>query len=851
MRIRKLYKVQNNNNNMKKSKKLSEIRLYLIFVLSITFIIIQMGLGSVSAAQCNVTDTGGNNIINSSSISESCTLDKPGIYTMSPSTYYLNGSLTTGGITINSNNITLDCNGSIIIGNFTGAVDQRRGIYDSKMNTIIKNCRLNNYFYPLRSLGAVNSTYLNNTIFNCSRGISLYSTNNSFIYNNTITYFTSYGMTIEGSDFNIISGNLINQTYNTGDQKGFYISRSVEPVYSDFNNFSFNYIYGNNLLNGGFISINHLNNGSNFINNYIIGTKQAAINIYNSSDILIFNNTIINISAQQGIQSYNIYGNINISNNYIYNVSSSGSSGIYLFGLNLGNTSYISNNIIYKCAYGIRTLGYSNNTIKNNLIDGISAIGAALRGISIEHGSNYTYVSNNLINNVDVGIIFWNVTGAYLKDNIVYNATYDYDAYNTAYRFRQVDMGYSINNTANNTLKGFLIRKSNNIQLINNTIISILPNKSYSAWSRYDVQPCVDISELVETWIGGNEEINRYDNVTYIGTFKSNNITITNTNCLNFGVYLRLQGSQNIKHDFTNYWYRSFNFPNYLLDTDELFINNDWDSVYYINASRSYDKVGKQGYYGVFFSLITITKDYMYFKNLNNSNYSGLNLFNANKGLIYFNNNSGFIFNGNKSIFLDYLNSSYFLDNFNLTEGQNRQYSPIWFSSSTSNEKHIASNLTDSVNVTVILDLGNCDTKNYLKYVSDKGTTYTWSGRDAQAICKIFVTTGLELPIDTASASNIISWVDVPYSVMGSCTTSGTILITVIGYLGIVFLVMIFGIIMVIILLSLNGYLDLGNVANNVEFNWKTILLSMFIALLVIAIIAGMTGLFNNYLCEI
>jgi hypothetical protein len=94
----------------------------------------------------------------------------------------------------------------------------------------------------------------------------------------------------------------------------------------------------------------------------------------------------------------------------------------------------------------------------------------------------------------------------------------------------------------------------------------------------------------------------------------------------------------------------------------------------------------------------------------------------------------------------------YILNNFNLTEGINREYSPIWFSSSSNTEKHIASNLTDSVNVSVSFNVDSCENLGTITYKSNTGVqTLSFDGRP---YCLNKVVTISNILIEPATSSN-------------------------------------------------------------------------------------------------
>ena len=87
-------------------------RASLLLTALIIFIGICVGIGS--AATCNGTG----NVINSTTISNGCTLNTAGTYNFATGTYNLNGT-SSGGIDIQASNILLECNNSLIFGNWS------------------------------------------------------------------------------------------------------------------------------------------------------------------------------------------------------------------------------------------------------------------------------------------------------------------------------------------------------------------------------------------------------------------------------------------------------------------------------------------------------------------------------------------------------------------------------------------------------------------------------------------------------------------------------------------------------------------------------------------------------------
>jgi len=171
------------------------------------------------------------------------------------------------------------------------------------------------------------------------------------------------------------------------------------------------------------------------------------------------------------------------------------------------------------------------------------------------------------------------------------------------------------------------------------------------------------------------------------------------------------------------------------------------------------------------FNNIDVLQQYVYLSNLTSALLTnGTSIYNGSSSNLALNT-------GNVNITLNPNDFCYVLDNYNLTEGVNREYSPIWFSSSTSTEKHIASNLSDAVTILVITDIGDCETKNLVTYTTDTGVVTTWTGTQATDICNQFKTTGVQLTIEPATNSNILDWED------GTTNLARTILKLLVGFL--------------------------------------------------------------------
>ena len=156
-----------------------------------------------------------------------------------------------------------------------------------------------------------------------------------------------------------------------------------------------------------------------------------------------------------------------------------------------------------------------------------------------------------------------------------------------------------------------------------------------------------------------------------------------------------------------------------------------------------------------FFSPINLS-----IKNTNASGDGEIQLFGLTDALIH---NSTSICNGSNSntnsndgnvnITLKQAETCFVLDEFNLTEGDIRNHNPLWFSSSTSTQKNIASNLTETINSTIVFDAVSCSISS-VTYVSDSGAI---SYSPAFTCSNNMITIPLLDGIEQSTGSNIIT----------------------------------------------------------------------------------------------
>jgi parallel beta-helix repeat protein len=394
--------------------------------------------------------------------------------------YLLNKSITPQISTcfkITANNVTLDCglnriiNPSIAGSSATGisilgvknttirnciiSIQKNpiEGFYDTygillgginNFNNLIDNNILTNNKYGIYLAGTTysgNNTISNNIISNNNGswnyddhgiGIYLLTGRNNTIINNTIDNNDDTGILLTAySKNNNITSNIMN--YNGG---GVGLECSSNNTVA--NNLITNGISGNN-KNGYGISITDCDNGAgislnnNIINN-ILNYNSQGIDIYNSS-----NNNLINNTANNNYQSWGIALYFSTNNTLINNTANNNSAGGGILLSQFSDNNTLINNIAnYNNEVGIYMLASSNNTLmnnnaSNNVLSGIEFWGLCSRntlinniinnnpncGLYLYSDSNSNNITNNNITNNGYGIYIENSENNDISSSII------------------------------------------------------------------------------------------------------------------------------------------------------------------------------------------------------------------------------------------------------------------------------------------------------------------------------------------------------------------------------------------------------------------------------------------------
>lgn len=505
--------------------------------------------------------------------------------TLCTGTYNLKDANNNGVLNLSNDNIILDCNGSLLVGNYTNETDfYTFAIENRRSNNIVKNCNIRNYFTGIDTNGNTNTTYFNNIINNSRLGVALTNSNISNISGN---YFVND--TVAGIYSEIYESNNVH-IYNN------YFS-NIDNYQISSSGYSNNWIIENNshlsCIMGGISLIG--NNHAIVRNNLINKTKAGAYPIFTTNvyNLSIYNNNFTNAGDYLDLL-YSSRGLINVSNNNFYNCSWS-CIGVWASLPNVSNKITIQNNSFNDTSQAIHLGNYTNVEILDNRIDDVTNIFDGYEvGILALDGTNVTIARNNLTR---IGCI------------------------------------------------GILSQKGLNVNILNNSIdydFSWALSKGVEC--EREIQAGIGIQELYKTYTGDSSELESDNLNNKVRFYNNTNVNILGNIITNWNVLLRSQGTVNLINDLTNYWYRSFQAPTYLVNKDELYISNDFNNISNINYSSNPTGINYKLGQGWLASLggrtnfqveYSFFKDYIYFKNLNNSK----------REIVYYPNSSVNIYN--------------------------------------------------------------------------------------------------------------------------------------------------------------------------------------------------------------
>lgn len=661
--------------------------------------------------------------------------------------------------------------------------------------------------------------------------------------------------TDENGFINIVSDNVIldmNGSTLVGNSTGTNIPRSSAFwINNGINNFT--------LKNGNIINYRNglriaTSNRINITNMNISGGRYAFIITTGSSNIFIENSRF---SDTIGSLYFDQSTNISIYNNWMKSTSIE-------FSPSLPATTHITiinNNFTQdppSLSYHIRNYNVSSINISGNSFYNISTIG---------HGNIYSDQAEdmNIFNNTfdyNDRALHFNDMGKNIRIflNSFTNSYTHTDAYDAPI-VMQGNRGISshIQNWTNLKIynnsftdfgcNGIVLRAVYDLEIYNNIFsqnLTKLLSLPYNC--KNEPMTAIFIHQAYKGFIPSGSQST--DNYTVASNFSSSNINVHNNSFNNLNVYLRTQGATNITfNEEENFWFRSFQ-NYYSFDKEDWWINNDWNNLsVFFNATASGDG-------GVFIDTfwstaagarpvfnITIYKDYELIKNIyvttpldmiygrfNNTNAL---IFNTN-GSIYGNSDIS-LNDGNINITLPPGNSTCIFDNANLTEGISRGSGscvfPLTITQVDGLTYNSESTLSSSVISSVYIDVGedgiDCD-----NILSVSGLT-SYSCSDATGILS-----------GSQTIANGDNYIYITYSQIGSgiCSSILNIHTLTSGQLGLIFLVVMFGVILSLVFGIIHFQSERAN-------PWTAA--AIFIVVMVCAILLSFSALITTALCTL
>lgn len=655
------------------------------YILLGLFIIFSISL--VSATECNFN-----------AFVEDCTLNASTSYIMNGSTIFANDSNVNGVMSITGANTTLDCNGTLFDGNWSGGTENSRVFNPTGLNTTIKNCRIQDYRIGIQ-INSNQTTVDNVTIMNTDRGIQTQSgtIQDTTVINSIFNNITTGAFTITS---NLLNANFSYNILSNLSSRGFFINGALNStnVVLSHNNFT---EYKGTIFTNQF----KLDYNSQVFNNYCeaknqtTGINRGCFQFSGSNSSNVYNNIIR--YGGQGIQLSAGAWNISIHDNTIREndkgININTANNIHLF-----NNTYINNTMDWD-SYDI-DLQIKNST--NILFEQENFSGYSSAGFVIMK-STYINGTNNKFSMIPMNQRSSYLAGDYQEPACAGSVvelykTYLGDGEETASTLANITW-ISTYNSSNIVLTGNTYDSSVACILRTEGTTNLTQDITNSWYHKFSFPD--DLKDPMEFWVSNN--FNNISNYINSGTGQGITATLTSSykNAAKDNSNLRPRGNYNVFKDYIR--------------------------LYNINTSTNY--------------------------NSTNFNSNNLLMFYDNYTLCGVSSDLSSN-NGNISCFVPSKVNITILPDFNLTEGVSRQNSPLWFSSITSpsgkKNWHIANNVPDLTNVPIIVSISNdCSELSKITYTTDSGIVTTYTGQSAKNFCDNRVVS-MDLDVEQATSSN-------------------------------------------------------------------------------------------------
>lgn len=455
---------------------------------------------------------------------------------------------------IRSDDITLDCNGAEVFGNYSlgnpELDDDGVRVYYVN-NVTVENCNLHNFYIPVNLKHSRDIELRNITTHTNAWGI--------LVQNSSVR---SYDLTINNTNSYKIP------LYQTSDAYFYNTTLLDSPtggihVYGDSENILFENLTAHNTQSGGYAV-------------YFDAGQNMTVNNFDCRSLVC-------MRGNDGADYFNAYDWVIRNSDGASAISTTGADYVIFDKMNFTNTNHTL----------ILSYGTSNSVIKNSFFHNMPNGWSSTQVYLLRTGSNNTVINNSIIGQ-DIGIYVQESSDFKILNNTISNLSRNYDGWQLGIYVEGKNITNATNgliqgnNITDSAMGGILIRGANNITIKDNhlDIMNDTERLAHTFGRDGSNYACgIYVTEDYEGWTGDStESIN--DDLEKMRLYRSYNINITgNTYSDDTRCVLFEQGAINLTHDFSDVWNRSLQYPTYLFDRNNYYISNNWDHLTIKNAS--------------------------------------------------------------------------------------------------------------------------------------------------------------------------------------------------------------------------------------------------------------------------
>ncbi len=437
-----------------------------------------------------------------------------------------------------ADDITLDCDGHTLTGNATGSNVFVTGfgvLSENRVNITIKNCIIQNFTNGIKFYSTNKSFLLNNTALENAHGFGLVFSSGNNLTSNTAKDNDGSGFVLVISNNNVLTknnaqdnevgftiahtsnNNILKNNRATNNADGFWVQISSNNTFSSnkANENSHGFFLAdsssNNTLNSNIAKRNSMHgfliarsNENTLINNIANNNNFAGIYLTNSSLNKLLNNKLNNNNNSLGVYLQNSPSNILDSNTALNN-----NIGIVILS---SNNSNLTNNIADNNVFGISLKDSFYNRLENNKANNNS------NGIFLSTSNNNIIKTNTIMYNLGFGIklsksFFNTLKKNKLSFNFVNigidpsnnNNIEDNDITNSNTGIEIIDGNYNLikHNMIIDNILGMNITSSSN-NLIFNNIFNNKNNVQDDGFNFWNISKTSGINIIRGQFLGGN-----------------------------------------------------------------------------------------------------------------------------------------------------------------------------------------------------------------------------------------------------------------------------------------------------------------------------------------------------------